>query len=45
MQFIKDYGSHEVVYEGQVLGAQMMGRWWFEADESTQGDWALWPAV
>lgn len=45
VQFIKDYGTHEVVYEGQVLGAQMMGRWWLEADESIKGGWALWPAV
>lgn len=44
VQFIKDYGKHQVVYEGQVLGVQMMGRWWLATDRNTKGDWALWPS-
>lgn len=43
VQFFKDYGTHCVLYEGQVMGVQMIGRWNLETSPDIRGEWAMWP--
>lgn len=43
VQFVKDYGTHRVLYEGQVMGVQMSGRWKLETHWNVNGEWAMWP--
>ncbi|XP_078356895.1 uncharacterized protein LOC144641739 [Oculina patagonica] len=43
LQFTKEYGTHQVCYEGKVLGVQMTGRWWLDSHSSVRGEWAMWP--
>lgn len=43
VQFVKDYGTHRVLYEGQVMGVQMVGRWKLEPNPDISGEWAMWP--
>lgn len=43
VQFVKDYGTHRVLYEGQVMGVQMLGRWKLEPNPDISGEWAMWP--
>jgi len=43
VQFVKQYARHRVLYDGEVMGVQMVGRWKLESNHSINGDWAMWP--
>ena len=43
MHFVKDYARHRVMYNGEVMGVQMVGRWRLETAPNINGDWAMWP--
>ena len=43
VQFVKQYARHWVLYDGEVMGVQMVGRWKLETNYNVNGDWALWP--
>lgn len=43
VQFVKQYATHSVLYEGEVKGVQMMGRWRLEDYPTIKGEWAMWP--
>ncbi|KAJ7390334.1 hypothetical protein OS493_025585 [Desmophyllum pertusum] len=43
VKFVKQYATHQVFYEGEVLGVQMIGIWWLQDAPSIKGQWAMWP--
>lgn len=43
VHFVKEYATHRVIYNGEVMGVQMVGRWRLETAPQVNGDWAMWP--
>ena len=43
MQFVKQYATHKVLYNGEVKEGKMMGHWRLESFQSVKGEWKMWP--
>ena len=43
VQFVKQYATHKVLYNGEVKERKMMGHWRLESFQSVKGEWKMWP--
>ena len=43
VQFVKQYATHKVLYNGEVKEGKMMGHWRLESFQSVKGEWKMWP--